>query len=277
MASSGRHTKPIDTFGAVFLALILTGLFVYMRFAFALPPLEQFYLPLYVKTSIAPSICSSGKCQMLLMSDRKGRAWYALNEDVAMGPTPQAYAKPIPLVLSDSARQRGMTYLYRSTPNVCQNSSLASYLKQQLYRGASIIDLLFAPSCNDSHVFNVKAKPWRSVGILANYLSESKSLEKYGFDNRRPQRITLPSWMQSVFDQKVSAEVTLSVEHSRSDIDVLDTFLRAREIPNHTVCCLHSGPLVQPRLGWLDGNNVDPSFRQRGVNDLDEYPGVIGN
>jgi hypothetical protein len=46
MASSGRHTKPIDTFGAVFLALILTGLFVCMRFAFALPPLEQFYLPL---------------------------------------------------------------------------------------------------------------------------------------------------------------------------------------------------------------------------------------
>jgi hypothetical protein len=56
--------KPIDTSGAVFLALILTGLFVYMRFAFALPPLEQFYLPLYVKTSIAPSIRSSGKCQI---------------------------------------------------------------------------------------------------------------------------------------------------------------------------------------------------------------------
>jgi hypothetical protein len=83
--------------------------------------------------------------------------------------------------------------------------------------------------------------------------------------------------MQSVFDQKVSAEVTLGVEHSRSDIDVLDTFLRAREIPNHSVCCPHSGPLVQPRLGWLDGNNVDPSFWQRGVNDLDEYAGVIGN
>src|SRR5713226_908930 len=110
-----------------------------------------------------------------------------------------------------------------------------------------------------------------------DHLTKSKSPEKYGFDNRRPQRISLPSWMQSDFDQKVSAEVTLGVEHSRSDIDVLDTFLRAREIPKHRVCCLHSGPLVQPRLGWLDGNNVDPSFRQRGVNNLDEYPGVIGN
>ncbi len=69
--------SPIYTFGAGFLSLILTGLFVYLHFAFALFPLEQLYLPLYVKTSIAPSLRPSGKYQMLLMSDRKGRAWYA--------------------------------------------------------------------------------------------------------------------------------------------------------------------------------------------------------
>jgi hypothetical protein len=39
--------SPIYTFGAVFLALILTGLFVYLRFAFALSPLEQFYRALH--------------------------------------------------------------------------------------------------------------------------------------------------------------------------------------------------------------------------------------
>jgi hypothetical protein len=53
--------SPIYTFGAIFLALILTGLFVYLRFAFALSPLEQFYLPLYIKTSIASNFRSSGK------------------------------------------------------------------------------------------------------------------------------------------------------------------------------------------------------------------------
>ena len=137
--------SPIYTFGAVFLALILTGLFVYLRFAFALSPLEQFYLPLYIKTSIAPSLRSSGKYQMLLMSDRKGHAWYAREVDVAAGSTPQANAKPIPLVLSDSARQHGMIYLYRSAPNVYQNSALGSYLKQQVYGGASIVDLFQWP------------------------------------------------------------------------------------------------------------------------------------
>jgi hypothetical protein len=99
--------SPIYTFGAVFLALILTGLFVYLRFAFALSALERFYLPLYVKTSIAPSLRPSGKYQMLLMSDRKGRVWYAREVDVAAGSTPQAYAQPThlcyPMALASAA------------------------------------------------------------------------------------------------------------------------------------------------------------------------------
>ena len=89
--------KPIYTFGAVFLAVILTGLFVYLRFAFALSPLEQFYLPHYIKATIVPSIRPSSKYQMLLMSDKKGHAWYARKMDVAAGSTPQANAlMPIP-------------------------------------------------------------------------------------------------------------------------------------------------------------------------------------
>src|SRR5208282_650735 len=97
--------KPIYTVGAVFFAVVLTGLFVYLRFAFALSPLGQFYLPLYIKASIVPSLRPSGKYQMLLMSDKKGHAWYARKMDVAAGSTPQANAQPIPLALSDSARQ----------------------------------------------------------------------------------------------------------------------------------------------------------------------------
>jgi len=66
--------------------------------------------------------------------------------------------------------------------------------------------------------------------------------------------------MQSVFDEEVGAELAVGIEHSRSNIYVLDLFLGAGEVPNHTVCCLHSGLLVPARRRWLDGNNVDPSF-----------------
>jgi hypothetical protein len=77
--------KPIYTFGALFLALIATGFFVYMRFAFALNPLERFYLPAYIKTCIVPSIRSSGKYRVLLISNAQGKVWYAGKEDVQAG------------------------------------------------------------------------------------------------------------------------------------------------------------------------------------------------
>ena len=47
--------KPIYTFGAVFFAVVLTGLFVYLHFAFVLTPLQQFDLPIYIKTTILAS------------------------------------------------------------------------------------------------------------------------------------------------------------------------------------------------------------------------------
>jgi RecA/RadA recombinase len=137
--------SPIYTVGAVLVALILTGWFVYMRFAFALSPLEQFYLPLYIRTSIAPSLRSSGKYQILFMSDRQRHTWYAREADVMAGSTPQGNAKPIPLALSDSARQQGMIYLYRSAPIIYENSALGSYLRQQVYAGASMVDLFEWP------------------------------------------------------------------------------------------------------------------------------------
>ena len=59
--------NPIYTYGALFLALIATGIFLYARFTFALSPLEQFYLPVYLKASITSSFRASAKYQMLLV------------------------------------------------------------------------------------------------------------------------------------------------------------------------------------------------------------------
>src|SRR5450631_4228155 len=84
--------KPIYTLGALFLSFIAASFFVYMRFHFALSPLEQFYLPTYIKTDIASIVPSRSRFQMLLVSDGKGRAWYAREEDVEAGSTPQLKA-----------------------------------------------------------------------------------------------------------------------------------------------------------------------------------------
>ncbi|MBS1821315.1 MAG: type IV secretion system DNA-binding domain-containing protein [Acidobacteria bacterium] len=137
--------NPIYSYGAVFLALIATGVFLYVHFVFALTPLEKFYLPAYVKASTVPSFRASRKYRMLMTSDGKGHAWYASEPDVASGSTPQPGGKPLPLALSPVAKRGGMVFLYRGALSSYQNKSLHTYLKRQVYGGTGLADLFKWP------------------------------------------------------------------------------------------------------------------------------------
>ena len=133
--------QPIYTLGAFFMALVFTGMLIAIRFTFALDPMEQFYLPAYIRASLIPSLRASGKYQMLLVSDGKGHSWYAGDHDVAQGETAQPNGKPIHAALSEEARKRGMAFLYRSAPMVYQDKALAGYLRQHVFDGASFAEL----------------------------------------------------------------------------------------------------------------------------------------
>lgn len=130
--------KPIYTLGALFLALIATGFFVYFRFQFVLSPLEQFYLPTYIKATATASVPVHTKYRMLLMSDAKRQAWYAREVDVEPGSTLQTTGKPIPLQLSDSAKRRGVVFLYRSAPILLSGKGVQQYLREQVYDGQTL-------------------------------------------------------------------------------------------------------------------------------------------
>jgi hypothetical protein len=151
--------KPIYTLGALFLGLIATGFFVYFRFIFVLSPLQQFYLPAYIKTAATASIPTHTKYRMLLMSDAKHRAWYARDIDVEPGSTPQLPGKPIPLQLSDSARQRGIIFLYRSAPMVLSGIGVQQYLRQQVYDGQTLLGM-FGEQLVFGGIFFLLQLPW---------------------------------------------------------------------------------------------------------------------
>src|SRR6202140_1020282 len=53
-----RHS-PIYTYGRGFMALVLTGPFLYCRFAFGNSPLQRFYTPTYLRSSVAVAIGTS--------------------------------------------------------------------------------------------------------------------------------------------------------------------------------------------------------------------------
>ena len=79
--------SPIYTYGAIFLACIAAGLFLYLRFSFALTPLQQFYLPYYLRTEIAGVMHKTDKYQLLGVADARGRVHLAGDNEVQAGRT----------------------------------------------------------------------------------------------------------------------------------------------------------------------------------------------
>ena len=208
--------KPIYTFGAFLFAVVLTGLFVYLHFAFVLTPLQQFDLPIFIKTTIGASIRQSSKYQLLLMADKQGHALYARDGDVAAGSTPQANAQPIPLVLSDSARQRGMVYLYRSVPTVYQNGSLVGYFRQQVYGGTTIVGLFRWPL-----IFGVVALLAQLPFAIRKDIRRRKEM-KYGRRLKGPVFVTPKQFNKAI----QGTGIGLNVNHCR---EMLRVPLRAED------------------------------------------------
>jgi len=137
--------KPIYTLGALFLALIATGLFVYLRFAFGMTPLEKYYLPLFLKTDITGSIRASGQYQLLFISDGKKKFRLATEQDVEAGTTPQIIGKPLPLKVSADALKKGWLFLYRGPVTMYQNKPLHTYLELVVYGNQNLLSRFALP------------------------------------------------------------------------------------------------------------------------------------
>ena len=137
--------KPIYTLGALFLALIATGLFVYLRFTFGLSALERYYLPLYLKTEITASFRAAGQYQLLFISDGKLKSRLATDQDVEAGNTPLRSGKPLPVTASTNALKQGLLFLYRGPVMIYQNKALHTYLRQVVYGNDSLVSRFKLP------------------------------------------------------------------------------------------------------------------------------------
>jgi type IV secretory pathway TraG/TraD family ATPase VirD4 len=137
--------SPIYTYGAVFLAVIATGLFVYLRFSFALTPLQRFYLPYYLRTQIAGIMHKTDKYQLLAIRDAQNRVRIATEEDVQEGSTPEPNGQRLPLQLSPKARAAGLSSLYRARAIAYLNQPLHAYLQNTVYGGDSFWTIFRLP------------------------------------------------------------------------------------------------------------------------------------
>src|SRR5580658_83030 len=139
--------SPIYTYGAVFMTVVLTGLFVYCRFAFGSSPLQRFYMPAYIRSSVAGAIGKNRRdnYRMLMLGARGIPPRLATNADVTRGKTPEPGGKPIPLALSQSSLRRGDVLLSLGPEQSYIDAPLSAYLRSAVYEGDSLFDLYKLP------------------------------------------------------------------------------------------------------------------------------------
>lgn len=144
---------PVYSFGAVFVALFVTALCIYLHFGFVMSSLQRYYVPCYLETGFLGTMRQSNNYQLVTVADRQHHARPITEADVQPGSTPQPNGRPIPLALSQAARSSGVIFLYRGAKVNYQNRPLHAYLRNFVYNGDSFLSIFRVPLWSGLAVF----------------------------------------------------------------------------------------------------------------------------
>ena len=133
------------TYGAIFLAILATGFLIYIHFEFALSPLQQYYLPYYLRTETAGFTHPTSVYQLVYVTDEESRSRIALDADVRPGETPQLSGKALPFVLSAGALGQGFHYIAREPSRLYQNKELHTWIAHWIYADTSTSGIFATP------------------------------------------------------------------------------------------------------------------------------------
>lgn len=131
---------PIYSYGAVLMALVCTGAFLWAAFA-AQTPLQQFYTPAYLKSAAVSQVKKQDKYRLLYVGNTVKPGRIATSADVAEGSTTAPDGKVMPLALSQAAIAQGFHALYRGPEAVYQNDPLHSYFRSAVFEGHGFGDI----------------------------------------------------------------------------------------------------------------------------------------
>jgi len=131
--------------GALFLAVVVTGFLIYVHFHFTLSPLEQYYLPYYLRTEATGLFRPTGMYQLVYIADGKSHSRLAMDNDVSEAKTQPLSGRALLLFLSDSALKNGFRYIFRELPRPYQNKELHTWLSHWVYGDTSLSGLFAVP------------------------------------------------------------------------------------------------------------------------------------
>ena len=136
---------PVYSFGAAFVGLVLTGVFIGLYIGFLMTPLQRWYLPLYIRTGMVGLVRKVDTYQLLSVADGHFHTRPAIEADLEEGSTPQPNRQPLPVALSDSARASGLLYLYMGPKIAYRNGPLHAYLQRFFYDGQGVVSIFRWP------------------------------------------------------------------------------------------------------------------------------------
>jgi len=136
---------PVYSFGAAFGALVLTCVFIGLYIGFLMPPLQRWYLPIYIRTGVIGMVRQADTYQLLDVSDAHLHARPAIATDVESGLSLQPNGRSLPIRLSEAARDSGLVYLYPGPRTLYRNGPLHAYLQRFLYDGHGVVGALRWP------------------------------------------------------------------------------------------------------------------------------------
>ena len=147
--------SPVYSYGAVFLSFVLTGLFIYLWAAWAMTPLQRWYLPLYIRTGTLGLVQKTDSYRLLSVADSHLRARPATSDDVEAGSTSSPDGVRIPMTLSPAAYASGLVFLYRSPKVSYRNQPLHAYLQRFVYGDHTVVTAFLWPLLAGGAVFLV--------------------------------------------------------------------------------------------------------------------------
>jgi type IV secretory pathway TraG/TraD family ATPase VirD4 len=185
--------RPIYTYGAILAVIMLTAIFLYGRLRFIGTPLQRFYMPVYVRTSIFGSFSRTHRSQyrMLFLTGRGAKLSPATNDDVVRGKTMEPGGRIIPLALSPAALQRGDDLLFRGPIRSYVDARLCDYLKVAVYHN-DLSTILKIPLLCGAGIFLVLL-PF----AVTKDVKRQKAL-KYGRRLKGPERLTPQAFNRAV-------------------------------------------------------------------------------
>ncbi len=139
-----RHS-PIYTYGAIFIAFVLTSAFLYLRFAFGQSPLQQFYTPTYLRTAAGGALNKKDKFQLLYAGGNGVASRLAVEGDVREGTTPLGNGKHLPVQISERALTDGIRMIFLGPEQKYNDGPLHEYLRLAVFHGDRLRDIYTAP------------------------------------------------------------------------------------------------------------------------------------